>query len=231
MCFNQTTSLTLATAGAIATVITFLDKSESLKVRSVRSFAILWFTLMELLQYLAYPIVNQCGYGANLFLSKLVSYHILLQTLAFMPAAASYSSDKDAINKAFKLGIAISIFNFANYFYDLGEHIHPQKDFFGRLIECIYMGQYHIAYSIPVSNSFIVMWLCGFGLAQLGFLWKNNWRISTFHVVMQFISLFIPQILLGVSTGEAGAIYCFFSIPICIGYMPIFKRHFKEKVV
>ena len=224
-------SLTLAITGTVATVVTFLDKSETLKVRFVRSAAILWFTLMELLQYFAYPVVNQCGYGTNLFLSKLASYHILLQALAYMPSAASYSSDKNAINKAFKLGIVISIFNFANYFYDLGDLIPAQKDFFGRIIECIYMGKYHIAYSIPVSNGFIVMWLCGFGLGLFGFLWKNNWRISTFHVMMQFISLFVPQILLGVSAGEAGAIYCFFSVPICIGYMPMFKNYFKEKVV
>lgn len=51
MFFNQTMSLTLSFAGAIATTVTFLDKSETLKVRSVRSVAILWFTLMELPQY------------------------------------------------------------------------------------------------------------------------------------------------------------------------------------
>lgn len=227
MCFNQPASLMLAAIGAIATFATANDKKENSKVRAVRSIAILWFTLMELLQYFAYPVVNQCGYGTNLFLSKLASYHILLQSLAFMPAAASYSSDKNAINKAFVLGILVSVFNFSNYFFDFGDIVSTTPDFFGRIIECIYMGKYHIAYSIPVSNGFVIMWLCGFGLAQFGFLWKNNWKIATFHTIMQLISLFIPEWLLGVSAGEGGAIYCFFSIPICIGYMPIFKNFFK----
>jgi hypothetical protein len=36
----------------------------------------------------------------------------------------------------------------------------------------------------------------------------------------------MPQWLLGVSTGEAAAIYCFYSIPTTISFMPYFKNFF-----
>jgi hypothetical protein len=43
---------------------------------------------------------------------------------------------------------------------------------------------------------------------------------------MALMTLFMPQWLLGVSTGEAAAIYCFYSIPTTISFMPYFKNFF-----
>jgi nitric oxide reductase large subunit len=63
-------------------------------------------------------------------------------------------------------------------------------------------------------------------LALSGFIWKNNKKIASYHFVMAIMTLFMPQWLLGVSTGEAAAIYCFYSIPITASFMPYFKRFF-----
>jgi len=41
--------------------------------------------------------------------------------------------------------------------------------------------------------------------------------------------LFMPQWLFGVSTGEAAAMYCFYSIPITMSFMPYFKEFFAVK--
>jgi hypothetical protein len=36
----------------------------------------------------------------------------------------------------------------------------------------------------------------------------------------------MPQWVFGVSTGEAAAMYCFYSIPITASFMPYFKKFF-----
>jgi hypothetical protein len=46
---------------------------------------------------------------------------------------------------------------------------------------------------------------------------------------MALMTLFMPQWLLGVSTGEAAAIYCFYSIPITVSFMPYFKNFFNAE--
>jgi len=38
--------------------------------------------------------------------------------------------------------------------------------------------------------------------------------------------LFMPQWMFGVSTGEGAAMYCFYSIPITVSFMPHFKKFF-----
>jgi hypothetical protein len=43
---------------------------------------------------------------------------------------------------------------------------------------------------------------------------------------MAILTLFIPQWIFGVTTGEAAAMYCFFSIPITGSFMPYFKNYF-----
>jgi hypothetical protein len=46
---------------------------------------------------------------------------------------------------------------------------------------------------------------------------------------MAVATLFMPQWLFGVTTGEAAAIYCLFSVPITISFMPYFKRFFQTR--
>jgi hypothetical protein len=91
------------------------------------------------------------------------------------------------------------------------------------------MGIYHIGYAIPSAFGLFVTHGSLFGLALSGFVWKNNWRIASYHFVMAIFTLFVPQWLFGVSTGEAAAMYCFYSIPITASFMPIFKGIFTPK--
>ena len=44
------------------------------------------------------------------------------------------------------------------------------------------------------------------------------------------MTLFMPQWIFGVTTGEAAAMYCFYSIPITISFMPYFKKFFTVQV-
>lgn len=227
MCFSANMSLGFGLAGLAVASATYLDKSESLWVRVARSYAIFHFSLMEFIQYFAYPVVDQCGYGTNLFLSELSTYHIGLQALAIMPALATYSSDKTALKKATLLGGSLSglfiIFTFLPRHWQLPG---IQPNFIGDMVACLFMGKYHVGYNIPSAFGLLTTHGTLFALAISGFLWKNNWKIASFHFVTAMLTLFMPQWVFGVSTGEAAAMYCFYSIPITASFLPYFKKFF-----
>jgi len=230
MCFSANMSLSLGVVGVIASGITFADKSESFWVRTARAYAILHFAMMEFIQYFAYPVADQCGYGANLFLSELSTYHIALQAFAIMPALATYSTDPNALKRATQIGATLSgSFIICSFLPQQWQLFDIAPNFIGDMVACLFMGKYHIGYHISSAFGLFVTHGSLFGLALSGFLWKNNYRISTYHCVMALATLFMPQWLFNISTGEAAAIYCFFSIPITISFMPYFKRFFQAK--
>ena len=231
MCFSANMSLGLGLVGLAASTVTYLDKSESLWVRVARAYAIFHFSLMEFIQYFAYPVVDQCGYGTNLFLSEISTYHICLQAFAIMPALATYSTDKMALKKATILGASLSgmfiIFTFLPRQWQFSG-ITP--NFIGDMVACLFMGKYHVGYNIPSAFGLLVTHGSLFALAVSGFLWKHNWKIATYHFIGAMMTLFMPQWIFGVTTGEAAAMYCFYSIPITMSFMPYFKNFFKAKV-
>jgi hypothetical protein len=227
MCFSANMSLGLGVAGFVASGITFLDKQEPFWVRVARAYAIFHFSLMELIQYFGYPVANQCGYGTNYFLSELSTVHISLQAFAIMPALATYSSDKNALKNATIVGTILSatFLVFTRMPNDL-QLFNIEPNFIGRMISCLYMGKYHIGYAISSAYGLLVTHGSLFALAVSGFLWKDNWKIASYHFLMAIATLFLPQWALGVTTGEAAAIYCFYSIPITVSFMPMFKKFF-----
>jgi hypothetical protein len=232
MCFSADMSLGLGLAGLAASTVTYLDKSEPLWVRVARSYAIFHFSLMEFIQYFAYPVADQCGYGSNLFLSELSTYHISFQALAIMPALATYSSDKTALKKATIIGVILSmsflIFSFLPKEWQL---FAIEPNFIGNMVACLFMGKYHIGYHIASAYGLLVTHGSLFALAASGFVWKDNKRIASYHFGMAIMTLFMPQWMYGVSTGEAAAMYCFYSIPITVSFMPYFKKFFTAPVV
>ncbi|NOS87122.1 MAG: hypothetical protein HOP34_01045 [Methylococcaceae bacterium] len=227
MCFSANMSLGLGVIGFAASAVTFLDKSETFWVRVARSYAIFHFSLMELIQFFAYPVADQCGYGTNYFLSELSTYHIALQAFAIMPALATYSPDKSALKNATLLGGSLSfMFLVFSFLPNTWQLFNLSPNFIGNMVSCLFMGKYHIGYHISSAFGTLVTHGSLFGLALSGFVWKNNWKISSYHLFMALMTLFMPQWLLGVSTGEAAAIYCFYSIPITVSFMPYFKNFF-----
>ena len=227
MCFSADMSLGLGVIGLAASGVTFLDKTESFWVRSARAYAIFHFALMEFIQYFAYPVADQCGYGLNAFLSEVSTYHIALQAFAIMPALATYSSDKTALKKATILGACLSgFFILCAFLPKEWQVIDASPNFIGNMIACLFMGKYHIGYHISSAFGTLVTHGSLFGLALSGFVWKHNYKIASYHCFMALMTLFMPQWVFGVSTGEAAAIYCFYSIPTTISFMPYFRNMF-----
>ncbi len=230
MCFSANMSLGLGLVGFAASTVTYLDKDEAFWVRAARAYAIFHFSLMELIQYFAYPVADQCGYGTNLLLSELSTYHIALQAFAIMPALATYSSDPNALKKATLIGATLSgLFLICSFLPKEWQLFGINPNFIGDKVACLFMGIYHIGYAIPSAFGLFVTHGSLFALAFSGFVWKNNWKIGSYHCFMAMMTLFMPQWLFGVSTGEAAAMYCFYSIPITASFMPYFKTFFSAR--
>lgn len=230
MCFSANMSLSLGVVGVVAAGITFTDQSEPFWVRVARSYAIFHFALMEFIQYFAYPVADQCGYGTNLVLSELSTYHISLQAFAIMPALATYSTDLSALKKATQLGATLSgLFIICSFLPSKWQLFGISPNFIGDMVACLFKGKYHIGYHITSAFGLFVTHGSLFGLALSGFVWKNNYRIASYHCGMALMTLFLPQWAFGVTTGEAAAIYCLFSIPITVSFMPYFKAFFQGR--
>ena len=230
MCFSASMSLGLGLVGLAASTVTYLDKSESLWVRAARAYAIFHFSLMEFIQYFAYPVADQCGYGTNQLLSELSTYHIALQAFAIMPALATYSTDAKALKHATIIGASLSsLFLLFSFLPNDWQFPGIEPNFIGRKVACLYKGIYHIGYAISSAFGLFVTHGSLFALAASGFLWKNNTRIATYHFVMAILTLYFPQWFFKVSTGEAAAMYCFYSIPITASFMPQFKAFFNTQ--
>lgn len=228
MCFSANMSLSFGVVGFLAASVTFLDKDETFWVRLARAYAIFHFSLMELIQYFAYPVVDQCGFGTNLLLSELSTYHIALQAFAIMPALATYSSDPNALKRATQIGATLSgtfiLFSFLPQKWQLFD---VAPNFIGDMVSCLFMGKYHVGYHIASAYGLLVTHGSLFALALSGYLWKHNQRIATYHFAGAMLTLFLPQWLFDVSTGEAAAMYCFYSIPLTASFLPYFKKFFK----
>jgi hypothetical protein len=181
MCFSANMSLSLGVVGVIASSITFLDKSELFWVRMARTYAIFHFALMEFIQYFAYPVADQCGYGTNLWLSELSTYHICLQAFAIMPALATYSSDLNALKRATQIGGTLSgLFIICSFLPQKWQLLDVAPNFIGDMVACLFMGKYHIGYQIPSAFGLFVTHGSLFALALSGFLWKQNHRIASY---------------------------------------------------
>jgi hypothetical protein len=145
-----------------------------------------------------------------------------------MPALASYSTDAMALRKATMLGATLSsLFLICTFLPKEWQLFGLQPNFIGNMVACLYMGIYHIGYAIPAAFGLFVTHGSLFALAWSGFIWKDNRKIASYHCLGALLTLFMPQWLFGVSTGEAAAMYCFYSIPITASFLPYFKNFFR----
>jgi hypothetical protein len=76
MCFSENMSLTLGIIG-ISSGIYFYNKN------IYASIGIVYFALMEILQFFQYKVINKCNNNYNIFLTNIAYIHICFQPLFF----------------------------------------------------------------------------------------------------------------------------------------------------
>ena len=73
MCFSQNASLGMAILGAISTIPIY--KYINFKA----AFCIFYFTLMQIIHYIGYTVIDDCNNKTNQLMSILNFYHICFQ--------------------------------------------------------------------------------------------------------------------------------------------------------
>ena len=133
------------------------------------------------------------------------------------------TNQTDGVNSSFREPPAGEIMGHPTALWQL---FNIEPNFIGDMIACLYMGKYHVGYQIPSAFGLLVTHGSLFALAVSGFLWKDNWKIASFHCMGAVLTLLMPQWLFGVSTGEGAAMYCFYSIPLTVMFTPYFAKFF-----
>lgn len=226
MCWTAAASITATTIGAAATL--YAVKKD---VPKERTFALGFFTLMELLQAISYASIGQCDMSGNKLLTYLSLTHIALQMpviSAFMLSYTPKKVRKKWLKPVMTLSFIGTLLMLTRIYMPLmwdvpkawmcraGDALCGEKS-------CSYMGTWHLAWRLPLLG-FDPSFLIYFGLVFFLPILYGSWRISAFHfLVGPFLSSFLST-----DHNEIPAIWCLFSIAILIAiFFGPLKRWFE----
>jgi hypothetical protein len=226
MCWSESASIGATAIGAVATV--YAAKKD---IPKERTFALGFFTLMELLQAVSYIWIGQCDVHANALLTYLSYIHIAFQIPVANAFMLSYISPK-ARKKWLK---PVMIMSFIATFFMLLKVVIPfiweaPKEWMCKTGDilcgpkaCSYMGNWHLAWRLPLLgiDPFNLVYT---GLVFILPVFYGNWRISLFHFIVGPFLAF----LLTTDRNESPAIWCLFSIAIlCAIFFTPLKKWFE----
>lgn len=226
MCWSGSASIVATAVGAVAT-----GYAVKKKVPKARTFALGFFTLMELLQALSYIWIGQCDVSGNQMLTYLSLTHIAFQ----IPVANAFMLSYISVEKRKKWFKPVMIASFIGTVLMLTKTYVPvlwsvpkewmckTGDVFCSDNACSYMGNWHLAWRLPLlgfdpGNS--LYFLLTFILPIM----YGSWRIVIFHFIFgPFLAIVLTS-----NRSESAAIWCLFSIAILIAifFSPL-KRWFE----
>jgi hypothetical protein len=226
MCWSAGASIAATTLGGAATVY-----AAKKGVPKERTFALGFFTLMELLQAVSYLWIGQCDLSGNKFLTYLGFIHIAFQipvANAFMLSFVSTKTRKKWFRPVMIISFLASFLLLAKMVVPLVWNV-PKEwmckpgDALCGANACTYKGNWHLAWQLPLLGfdpGNRIYFLLVFILP----IFYGSWRLSLFH----FLVGPLPAALLTTNRNESPAIWCLFSIGIlCAVFFSPLKRWFE----
>ncbi len=231
MCWSEAASTGLAAAGFIAAGTLALKKDAEAPALWL---CLLYFALMETLQALSYPVVNQCDAPSNQMLTLLGYLHIAFQpffinavALHFLPPAAARKAAPWVYGACFAGTLSLLV---QLQPMDWAGLCAAGRPLCGERL-CTVSGEWHIAWLIPVNglgNGIADIPLLGHGYpgyALTAFLvpvLAGSWRFALYTYLA-------GPLLASLSTdniNEWPAIWCLFSIGfLLLMLLPPLRRH------
>lgn len=207
-------SIAATTLGGAATVY-----AAKKKLPKERTFALFFFTLMELLQAVSYMWLGQCDLSGNKFLTYAGFFHIAFQIPVANAFMLSFTSKKARKKWTRPVMIASFIGSFlllTKLFVPLlwdapKEWMCKAGDALCGTDACTYKGTWHLAWRMPLLGYDPGNYMYFILVFFLPILY-GSWRISVFHFI------FGPLLasLLSPDRNEVAAIWCLFSIAVLI---------------
>lgn len=219
MCWSAGASVAMVAAGAVGTVIT-IRRRETPAIPV--TFA--YFTAMEGLQALSYPVVDQCGAPSNQVLALLSYLHIAFQPFfanAFAMAILGHAVGmRTKVIAYLACGISAALMLVQLVPMEWAGQCRLGWVMCGTGL-CTVMGDWHIGWTVPYNA--LVPPFTGIPGVELVFpyyfvaafvvpLFYGAWRFVLFHALMGPIM----ASLLTSNPSEMPAIWCLFSIGIIV---------------
>mgnify|MGYP001356220824 CR=1 FL=1 len=215
MCWSKNVSLTFTIIGLGLSYYSyyFIDK--------LWGISVFYFTLMQLIHYLGYMVINKCNNKLNYFLTYINYIHIAFQpffsSLGFYGLFKGYNIITKKQQEMYKTIIIFSllpcIFLFLKIFpiYPNYKLLKNNGVYNGNA--CSYQGKYHISFKLPLRNKpyYITPSMFSHMLFLFGpFLLFNN--ITRFVGLFIFITALAPSFILGIDPAETSSLWCANSI-------------------
>jgi len=233
MCWSGEASFVLSAAGLGSTAYLIKNKEEK-----VLWIPLLYFTAMELLQGFNYMWIGECGVPQNQLFAMLGYIHIMFQPF-FCNAVAMYFIPKEVKEKISVYVYAVCflvpfVWIYKLYPFDWAGACPIGKEPLCGPSLCALRGQWHIAWEFPLNGIFSDRFpdMTGSVATRLGFpiifggihsltyslavffmpILYGSWRAS----VMAYLSGPVFASLLTSNINEIPAVWCLFSIAICL---------------
>tara|TARA_B100001093_G_C26834853_1_gene1017884 strand:- start:1810 stop:2547 length:738 start_codon:yes stop_codon:yes gene_type:complete len=245
MCFSEGASLGMAILGGLSSIAIY--KYINFKA----AFCIFYFTLMQIIHYIGYQVIDECNDKTNQLMSILNYYHICFQApvwlIGWLGVFEKFKIIKPLYLKFMPILISMALItsilmglrrfdwpgNIPNEHKTILEKSKVNDDINealqGKL--CSTTGKHHIKFRLPLRSepSYYTPNLFGhflFFFVPL-LLFNNTTRIIA--ILTWLFGLLIPTVYLQIETSESSTVWCFLSIiqlTIMYGYL-IFKskRH------
>lgn len=207
-------SIAATTLGGAATVY-----AAKKKIPKERTFALGYFTLMELIQAVSYFWIGQCDLSGNQFLTYIGFIHISFQIPVanlFMLSFASKKTRKKWFRPVMIVSFIGTVILLTKVVVPLAwdaprEWMCKAGDALCGTDACSYKGNWHLAWRMPLLGydpSNLLYFALVFGLPIL----YGSWRIVIFHFI------FGPLVasLTTSNNSESPAVWCLFSIAILL---------------
>ncbi len=232
MCWSGEASACLAATGFISTGY-FYRKGES----GVLCAALVYFSLMELLQAYTYTVIDQCFNPRNQIATLLGYMHIAFQPF-FVNAVAMHFIPKPVQRQiaswVYLLCFAAAVifmlriypFAWASYCYEksyqflLATGIKFSMPFCGREI-CSTSGDWHIAWAIPANGSIDMANVYVYAAFLLPLMY-GSWKLVGYHFITGPLLAFLTTD----NMNEWAAVWCLYSIGLLLLLIKTPVRHY-----
>lgn len=232
MCWNIEASAALTIAGAAGV-------GYGLKTKQPKelTYTLGYFTIMEAIQMLSYPVIDSCILPQNQFLTILAYIHVAFQPffinmvmMYFIPKARR---KKIAVYVYSLCGVATAFTLLQLYPFSWAGSCDPMVPFCGYPL-CSSSGVWHLLWHVPLNgltNSLVpmpFMGLPGYTLAGivLPFLY-GSWRANVYHIFLgPTLAWFMTT-----SINEAAAVWCTFSIALLLSVLGerLIRKHLRVR--
>ncbi len=233
MCWGLEATVVMTAAGAVGTVVTW-RRGDAVAI----PLALGYFTLMELLQFAGYMVIDQCGTGANQTVTLLSVLHIIFQPLiinAFAmelvpgPVRARMRGWIFGITALCSLVMLVQL-----YPMSWAGICDPRSPLCGPAL-CTVSGVWHLAWDVPFNGMMLPV-ESALGLHAMGVYWGfptyvlavfvlpvvyGAWRFALMHMLA---GPMLASVLTD-NPNEVPAIWCLFSILLlAIALSPAIRR-------